>query len=102
MGFSIPGLGQIAEAVCDAVGLPEKVGDAVGLGVDLNTGNWLGALEHGQDMLEADGGAKKAGRSEGGISEIVNKFLGKTESNWTAPAKDDGYAWDERGFWSRG
>lgn len=44
--------GDLAETLCDKLGLPEEIGDVAGLGVDLYTGNYAAAVEQGLDLFE--------------------------------------------------
>jgi len=53
LGISLPGLGDIAEKICDSV-LPKElriVGDVVGGIVNFETGNYAGALRQGMEMF---------------------------------------------------
>ena len=49
------GLGNLADGICDKLGMPEWVGDVVGIGVDAYMGNWQGVVDNSFDLAENAG-----------------------------------------------
>lgn len=62
-GEVISGIGGLADELATALTGDKTIGDAVGLAVDLATGNYLGAVSEGADLIEAGMGHQGAGET---------------------------------------
>lgn len=80
------GVGGLADKALDSLGLPDAVGDAVGLALNVGTGNFLAAGVQGVDLLEDVGRATGNEKLEGfakaalPIAEKVNGFISKAST----------------------
>ena len=76
--FSGGGVGKGANELLDRLGVPDHVGDIVGVGVDLCMANWGGAIANGLDLGEDV--ALKAGHEE--LAGHLKKASNATGKVW--------------------